>query len=107
MAIRVSAAEYPGNPDRFPSIGLNFAGSAETGDATTFGGGASAKQDLKVSNGALILDLRLPVSNNVTITGGVASIATKIDASETTVLFGSKSDTSGASFNLGVRFYIH
>ena len=101
------AEEYAGNPDRFPSVGLNWAGSAEKGDATVFGTGISAKQDVEVTNGAFVLDLRLPVSNNVTLSGSVASLASSFDAPETPLLLGQKSETTGFAFSVGVRFYIH
>lgn len=102
-----SAGEYSGNPDRMPSVGLNFAGNAEDGDVTVFGSSASAKQDVKAANAAFIVDLRMPISNSVTITGAIGSIASRFEAPETTLLLGQKSETSGISFSVGIRFYIH
>ena len=103
----LTAGEYPGNPDRFPSIGVNFAGAAEDGTSTVSGGSVSARQDVEVSNGAFILDLRLPVSDNLTHLGAIGSHSTTVEAPETPLLFGQKSETEGVSFSVGVRFYIH
>lgn len=100
-------AEVAGNPDRYPSVGLTWSGSAEDGDSVVFGGGSSAEQDVEVSNGAFVLDLRLPVSDTVTFSAAVGSSATEVEAPETPLLFGQKSKTSGIGFSLGVRFYIH
>lgn len=106
-AASLFAAEHAGNPDRFPSIGINWSGSAEDGDSTVFGGGSSAKQDVEVASGAFVLDLRLPVSSNVTFTAAIGSSATTVEAPETPLLFGQKSETSGLGLSVGVRFYIH
>ena len=103
----LKAAQFEGNPDRMPSIGLNWAGSAEEGESTVFGGGSSAKQNVEVSNGAFVLDLRLPVSNSVTLSAAIGSSVTTVEAPETPLLFGQKSETDGVGFSLGVRFYIH
>lgn len=107
MVASVSAGEYQGNPDRFPSVGISLIGNAEDGDSTTFGGGASGTQNVEVENGAFVVDLRLPVSDHITFTGAIGTSSTSVDAQETPLLFGQKSETEGVSFSVGVRFYIH
>lgn len=105
-AAAVNAKEFPANPDRFPSVGITLAGAAESGDVRTFGGGASATQSANASHGAFTLDLRLPMSDNVTLSGSISSLRSSFEAPETSMLFGQESETNGAGFSVGVRFYI-
>lgn len=102
----VHSAEYPRNPDRVPSIGLTYAGMAETGDVTLNAGSATAKQDIENVNGQFLLDLRLPVSDNVTFNGSLGFIGSEFTADETPLLNGQKSSMSGVGFSVGVRFYL-
>lgn len=101
------AGEFPGNPDRFPSIGVNYTGAFESGDATVKDSGLSATQDAEISRGMLVLDGRLPVSNSFTINAAIGFTGTTTEAQETPLLLGSESDTSGAFINIGLRYYIH
>lgn len=105
--VTARAEVYEGNPDRMPSIGLNLGGVSESGNSTVKGGGASAVQDMTVSSGHLVLDLRLPVSNSVTLSAAIGSVSTKVTAEETPILFGNDAKSNGLSFDVGVRFYIH
>lgn len=101
------AAEYEGNPDRLPSIGINYSGLAETGDFTVTSSGVSAQQDMTIANGMLALDARLPISNSTTLNFAVGIIGSETTADETSLLTGGKSKSRGFSFNVGARFYIH
>lgn len=105
--VTARAAVYEGNPDKMPSIGLNLGGVSESGTSKATASGASASQDMTVSSGHLVLDLRLPVSNSVTLSAAIGSVSTTVKAEETPILFGNDGKTSGVSFDVGVRFYIH
>ena len=100
------AVEYPGNPDKVPSVGFNFGGIAESGDVTVTDSPNSAKQTIEMTNAHLILDVRVPVSNNVTLNGALGLSGSTSQANETPMLLGQKSESSGLSFNVGVRFYL-
>lgn len=101
------AEVYEGNPDKMPSIGISAGSGSESGDSKAFGGGASASQDIDLSNRHLALDIRLPVSDSVTLSAAVASTQSKVSFQETPLLFGNNTKTDGYSFDVGVRFYIH
>lgn len=99
-------AEVEGNPDRFPSIGINYTGAFEDGEGTAYDTGLSASQDIEISHGVLALDLRLPVSGNVTLNGAIGITGTEATANETNLLQGGKQETDGMFVNVGVRFYL-
>lgn len=105
--VTARAEVYEGNPDKMPSIGLNLGGTSESGDSIVKGSGSSATQNMNVSSGHLVLDLRLPVSNSVTLSAAIGSVATKVTADETPLLFGNDTKTNGLAFDVGIRFYIH
>lgn len=107
IASTAMAQEYSGNPDRFPSIGINLGGGAQTGDSRALNSGSSAIQDVEQSYGALALDVRLPVSDRVTLSGAIGYIGSSFEATETPLLLGQKTETNGVEFNVGVRFYLH
>lgn len=100
------SAEYKGNPDRFTSIGINYQGYSVNGDITVKGGPLSVTQNANDSGGSFALDVRIPVSNDVTITGNIGYLSSKSTAEETSVLLGQVSKGTGASFGVGIRFYL-
>lgn len=93
--------EHPSNPDRFPSIGLSYAGSTIDGEFTT----AGLKQDVETKSGLLLLDTRLPLSNKLTLELGIGSMAVKQTGDENAVFFGSENDQSGSYSKIGIRYY--
>lgn len=71
----VMAEEFPGNPDRFPSVGLDYTQSQidVTGPLESFydsTDGSTAYMQLRstVISQVAVIDMRVPVSNNVTFT---------------------------------------
>jgi hypothetical protein len=107
LAGTVKAMEHPGNPDRFPSIGLSLDGASQSGTLTTKATGASFSQDGDATDGALTLDTRLPISDNTTLYGAVGLISSKSSADETNILTGGETKSSGVAVHLGARWYIH
>jgi hypothetical protein len=97
------------NPDRFLSIGLNY-------DAATVDGGYGPKLDedryLKIGENItktsiIQLDIRLPLSNKLTVEGRVRGIAVDDRFNSdypndiSSVIF----DGSGSGFGVGLRYY--
>jgi hypothetical protein len=101
------AGERPGNPDKFPSIGVFYTGQAMGGDSTFTSSGLSTTQDATLRTGILSVDARFPVSNSVTLQGAIGTSWLTIDAEETSLLNGRKDDLGGLQFSFGARFYIH
>lgn len=102
----VQAAEYPDNPDRFPSVGLFLSGQSLSGDSTTKDGVDSASQDIELTGSDLTLDTRIPISGSTTLYGSLSYVNAKSEADVTNVLFGGESDASGVRVTLGARWYI-
>ncbi len=102
----IGHTEHSGNPDRYPSLGLNYTGIAESGDFTTKDSGFSAKQNTTINSGALVLDGRFPVSNSLTLNAAIGLTGTKSQGDETPVVTGSNLKTNGTLINVGIRFYI-
>ncbi|MGQ0644593.1 MAG: hypothetical protein ACT4O3_03780 [Elusimicrobiota bacterium] len=110
LAASVQAAEWPENPDRFPSVGLNYTGIFQSGDTKyDLIAGGSASQDLSIDENYLVADLRLPVSNRMTLTGGLgfAGFMGELTKNAAAGADGQEQDATGVLVNLGVRFYIH
>lgn len=101
------AGEHSGNPDRFPSIGLNYTGTALSGDGTVMASGVSAKQDEDLVMGEFMVDGRFPVSDWITLSAGLGLIGYEFKGEETALLAGGKDELSGVKVNLGIRWYIH
>jgi len=93
------------NPDHAPSIGLTYSGAMEDGDATVTDGPISVKQNVDAVSGMLVLDTRVPVSDNLTLHGAIGVTGTEIEATETPDLLGGKTETGGVFFSLGARIY--
>lgn len=107
VGVNSKAEEFAQNPDRMPSVGFALASGGESGTFTVRDSGFSAPQDLKTTTRAFVIDARVPVSNSVTLNGAVGFTGTNVDANETNILAGGKTDTSGVSLSIGVRFYLH
>lgn len=96
--------EFPKNPDRFPSLGFNYTGVAETGNikATNNEG-----QDLETKSGALVLDTRMPLSDSFTLYLGIGATSSNIKGKESSSLLANETDTSGGLFTIGGRYYFN
>ena len=105
-SINAFAGTFSDNPDHATSIGINYTGVATSGDLTLKSGGISASQDAETTSGALVIDTRIPVSQNVTLNAALGFVGFNATADETALLDGGESDESGMLFNVGVRFYL-
>lgn len=97
------------NPDRYPSLGLNF-------DTANIDGGYGPRIDadnyLKVGESVtktvtVQLDLRLPVTNRFTLEGRVRGISVdeRFNSDYPDVIDSDIFDGSGSGFGVGLRYY--
>ena len=110
--------EIKENPDRVISAGVNYTGTYLSG-AGTFdpvpGFVFNEEEDLKDNTHAGVVDLRIPVTANLTLTtaaGYVSRSVERIDASLLAVSGGYlvvgdrlKDEFSGPTFSVGARYY--
>lgn len=111
--------EFKDNPDRVPSVGLNYSGTYLSGTGTFApvpGFSFNPENDLKDNTNEGVVDFRIPVSNNLTLNVGggyVKRSVDRIDASLFPLSNGSilvvgdklSDDFSGPTFNVGARYY--
>jgi hypothetical protein len=101
------AAEFDRTPDRFTSLGLTVNLTGASGDNTISSGGASASQDTASGLAGLEVDLRVPVSQSVTLSGALAVFGTGSEADETGLLTKQEINEGGVSLTLGMRYYFN
>ena len=106
MALEASS-EGTRNPDRYPSIGLGYRFAPDlTGTNTSFAAGLGERSmNGTGTDGAIDLDLRIPLSERATFFGGISYQTTQLEYPETTTNYGIRSKMSGMSFGIGVRLY--
>lgn len=110
--------QFKDNPDRVPSLGLNFTGTYLSGTGTfapVSGFVFNTEDDLKDKTNATVADFRLPVSNNLTLSfasGYVSRKVERIDASLVPVTGGYlvvgdrlTDEYTGPTFSVGARYY--
>jgi hypothetical protein len=108
LLVSSSAWAFDFNPDRFPSLGITLEGGTSTDGTTTITAtGFSASQDVKRNFGALVIDARLPVSENWTFNGGILFESSKSTSDETTFLAGSEFKLTTFAVSIGARYYFH
>lgn len=100
-----AAWEFPNNPDRFPSIGLNYSAVSEEGDLTATTWGYSGTQDITGESSLLVIDTRLPLSNQFTLDFAIGGTASEQKYKENDEFAGQNVDSSGQYFRAGVRYY--
>lgn len=106
ISLTLKAQEYPRNPDRFPSFGLNYSNSMVKGDS----GSVSTSETLVGSENLKVdtigLDVRIPVSNQITVSAAYEMI----DGGRTSSirnLSQSFTNLDGYKASFGVRFYLN
>jgi hypothetical protein len=99
------AAGYEGNPDRYTSFGLDLILGGATGTYTQTASGLS--QSLTGSSAALILDGRIPTSDNLTLNLGVAFSGSETKADANNVFIATDQKASSFQLSAGFRYYMH
>lgn len=94
------AYEQPGNPDRYPSVGLNW----DRNHVKTEYEFAGLKQEdfTKETSNAFIADFRLPMSAWFTVNVHGGYLKTQND-----IFTGEEVGGNGYNVGIGVRVYIH
>ena len=102
------AFEVPGNPDRFPSIGVNARYDGTTsGSENVNTGAASTSQNAGLREFSGILDARVPINSYLTVTGAF-SLGNETSTTDGTVLLpGTAFSATTYAVEVGVRVYIH
>ena len=100
-----ASAWYEKNPDHVTSLGisLGLGGAAGTVDVT--GGGLTASQDISSGVFDLTFDLLAPLSDSLSLFGGLSLISTAASADETPLLLGQDGSTFGVGARIGLRIY--
>lgn len=99
------AGEYPDNPDRRTSLGLSLGLGGGSGEATVLSGGATASQNVSEGFADLTIDMRIPVSTHLTLSGALSLLGVSSEADETFFLAGQEVEGSGMAIRLGVRYF--
>ena len=108
------AYEIEGNPDRMPSVGLNYTGSFLKGDITYDSIRWNQTPEYKQDTNTILTDVRLPVSSNLTIEVGAGYVKQKIQSIDGSLISLSpiiairdttNTDLTGPVVKLGARVY--
>lgn len=91
------------NPDKYPSLGLNWNRSGISGSANATVLGSTGSEDITGSSNMLVADFRLPITNNLTLSAELGGVFTKQEGSG--ALSSSDFDSKGVVSGLGVRYY--
>lgn len=114
------AYEVKDNPDRFPSVGVNYTGVFLKGEGTfepVPGFFFNKETDLKDTLHQTVVDLRLPAMSNLTFNFGAGYASRTVDRIDASLfqsggallVVGDRltDDYSGPVVNAGVRYYFH
>ena len=107
IAIAGQCTEYPLNPDRFPSFGINYRAYSLAGDYVGHYMGDIAGQECENTGSNLTFDAILPTSDCLSLNFGFGFIVDQMAADETTRLVGGDRTASGYSFNVVFRYYFN
>lgn len=112
--------EIKDNPDRFPSVGVNYTGVFLKGEGTFApvpGFVFNKEADLKDTLHQTIVDLRLPTTPNLTFNFGAGYASRSVDRLDASLVAVSggylvvadrlTDDLSGPVVNVGARYYFH
>jgi len=106
-AASAHAWEKKANPDRFTSVGINLTGQSANGIWDTTLRNTLGNQSVKTNASMFVVDLRVPVTNWMTLNTAVGLTSVTLEAEETPYLAGQKVNQSGGMFSVGARFYFN
>lgn len=92
------------NPDRYPSVGVSLGVTNIDG---SFANAASFNADSEIKTRDFTIDLRLPVSHELTLFGGVSVLKEEALLSNQNISFSERDDLSGFGFRIGARYYFN
>lgn len=108
MALMLSTAqarEMKGNPDRFPSVGLNYSVANLDGLNEENIAGVLILGNTELTQRSVSLDLRLPVTDGMTVNTGITSMVSETSSTYDSLNSRGDQTLDGYAFNVGVRFY--
>lgn len=104
--VPLHAAEYDKNPDHLPSITLTLGRANETGEQDfIFEGAKFDSTDLSGDLTEISGLFKFPISNTVTLVGGLALWNKSFENDETYFIYGSDGDVSGWMARVGFTKY--
>ena len=103
----VGAWEKKRNPDRFTSMGINLTSQASTGLWESTLNDAFNNQSVNTTSSLFVVDLRVPVTNWLTLNSAIGIVSHSIAAEETPYLAGQNLNQDGGMFSIGARFYFN
>jgi len=105
--VNCGAWEYPQNPDRFPSIGLNLTGESMAGEVKSPSFPALGSQDIEGTDSTLVLDTRLPLSNSFTLNIALGGTRNETKYKQTPTQDSAEIKGDGGIFSIGCRYYFN
>lgn len=105
--------EVKDNPDRFPSLGVNYTGYSLKGDTKYTNIVWTPQPEMKDTFNSFMGDARFPINNILTIEAGVGYAARTIEGIDGSVVGNSlfydttKSEMTGPIYKVGARLYFH
>ena len=106
-SITLNAWEFPNNPDRFMSLGLNLTSQSAEGEWESPTHPEWGNQDTEARLRTLIFDVRIPVSNSTTFNVAVGTLDIETESDRTFLLYAEKEDMKGGIFQIGFRHYLN
>ncbi len=112
VSMSAHAKEYPRNPDRFPSLGLNASTSRLSGARTHINSPGSTMvqgQDDSgtIDNESFGADFRLPINNGVTLNVSWDRVSYNSSLTRTGNIYEANDNFDGNRFGLGLRVYFN
>jgi hypothetical protein len=101
-----SFAWYEKNPDHRTSLGISVGLGGSAGDIDVKSSGVTASTDTSSGTFDITLDLTAPLSDNLSLFGGVSLFGTTSEADETAVLNGQEVNEGGVNARIGLRIYL-
>lgn len=103
LSTSLLAWEFDKNPDRFPSLGLNYTGTSDTGQYKVIG----LSQDIESNAHTVVLDTRLPLSNSLTLAIGAGTTSSHSEGKGGGSFNADQLDQDGGLFTVGARYYFN
>jgi hypothetical protein len=106
LAAPVMAWEVEGNPDRKPSIGLEYTGVFLEGDGLYPRVPHIKRNELQEDINTLEADFRMPINSSLTLYVGAGYVKKEIKGVDSDLfLFESEDEMTGGKIKLGARVY--
>lgn len=102
LLIPITLVAETKNPDKFTSLGLSYSGVSadiEGKQADLF------EQEGTATSGSIMLDIRIPIADSVTLSGGIGTYISEATMDENLFFDKATTEYSGIQYSVGVRYY--